>query len=69
MSEREDLLEQQAIELHLNEAMWKVKEQKGNALKPKGTCHNCEEKVELEGQIFCDTDCRDDYIKIMKARS
>lgn len=29
-------------------------------LSPTGYCHNCGEPV-LEGDFFCDSDCRDDY--------
>lgn len=30
-------------------------------LKPKGHCYNCNDKLSLTGQIFCDTACGEEY--------
>ncbi len=68
MSEKSDDLEYQAIELHFNEAMYKVKQAGKHDLKPNGTCHNCFENVE-QTQIFCDQDCAEDHQKRSFAKS
>ena len=68
MSEKTDELEYQAIQLHFNEAMHKAQQAGKQDLKPKGTCHNCEETVE-DGKLFCDQDCTEDYEKRKFARS
>jgi hypothetical protein len=39
---------------------------KGRALSPKGSCHFCEEKTTIKGQLFCDIDCSDDYEKLQR---
>jgi hypothetical protein len=30
-------------------------------LKPRGTCHNCDEPLEFSHNLFCDADCGSDY--------
>lgn len=30
-------------------------------LAPKGRCHNCDEKLSTAGQLFCDSECGEDY--------
>lgn len=65
MSEREDDLEQQTIELHFQQAMHQSKK-KVVTLQPTGECYNCDEKVEID-KLFCDADCRDDYEKRKRA--
>lgn len=30
-------------------------------LKPRGTCYNCMESLSIDRQIFCDSDCAEDY--------
>lgn len=67
MSEREDELEQQAIEINFQQAMNNVKKQ-NLRLQSNGFCHNCEENVDA-GQVFCDVDCREDYEKRKRAES
>lgn len=67
MSEREDELEQQTIELHFQEAMYKM-QKKNTTLQPNGFCYNCDENVEGT-RAFCDEDCRDDYTKRKHAES
>ena len=62
MSEKEDDLEQQTIELHFQQAMNNVKKM-NTRLEPTGDCYNCDE----EDQLFCDIDCRDDYEKRKRA--
>lgn len=37
---------------------------KARRLSPIGQCHNCRETLKEEGQLFCDTDCRDDYQRL-----
>lgn len=67
MSEREDDLEQQTIDLHFQEAMNNAKKMVGNKLQPKGECFNCEEELTNTEQLFCDADCREDYQKRKRA--
>lgn len=67
MSEREDDLEQQTIDLHFQEAMNNAKKQLGSKLQPNGECHNCLESLDDPTQLFCDADCREDYEKIQRA--
>lgn len=69
MSEREDDLEQQTIELQFQEALNNVRKQNQSSLRPKGECYNCEEAVPESTQLFCDVDCRDDYVKRQRAAS
>lgn len=69
MSEKSDELEYQAIELHFNEAMYKAKQAGAHDLKPKEACHNCDEQLESSTQLFCDSDCAEDYQKRKFARS
>lgn len=68
MSEKSDELEYQAIELHFNEAMHKAKQAGKHDLKPNGKCHNCGEDITMP-QLFCDSDCAEDYQKRKFARS
>lgn len=68
MSEREDDLEQQTIDLHFQEAMNNVKKM-GTRLNPKGECYNCEEPMENPNQLFCDCDCREDFEKRKRAEN
>jgi hypothetical protein len=37
----------------------------GNCLTPTGDCHFCGELVK---RLFCDTDCRDAYERVQRAR-
>lgn len=67
MSEREDDLEQQTIELHFQQAMHQTKK-KAVLLTPNGECYNCDESIDHD-QLFCDVDCRDDYEKRKRAES
>ena len=67
MSEREDDLEQQTIELHFQQAMNNVRKQNVR-VQPTGFCLNCDEKLQPE-QLFCDMDCREDYEKRIKAEA
>lgn len=68
MSEKSDNLEYLAIETHLNEAMYKATQAGKHDLKPNGVCHNCKEPVE-HPQLFCDSDCAEDYQKRQFSRS
>ena len=61
MSEREDDLEQQTIDLHFQEAMNNAKKLVGDKIQPKGECYNCEEPLDNPDQLFCDSDCRNDF--------
>ena len=45
----------------------KIARQQPTRLPSTGFCHWCEEKVK-KGQIFCNTDCRDDSEKYDKLR-
>ena len=67
MSEREDDLEQQTIDLHFQQPMHLTKK-KAVTLPPIGECYNCEEKIDHD-RLFCDADCRDDYEKRKRADS
>lgn len=67
MSEREDDLEQQTIDLHFQEAMNKAKKMVGNKLQPQGECFNCKEELTDPYQLFCDSDCQEDYQKRKRA--
>lgn len=67
MSEREDDLEQQTIELHFQQAMNNVKKQ-NKSLPYTGFCYNCDENVD-SNNFFCDADCRDDYEKRKRAEA
>lgn len=69
MSEKSDDLEYQTIQLHFDEAMYKAKQAGKHDLKPDGTCHNCNEAVPNDTQIFCDADCAEDFQKRSFARS
>lgn len=69
MSEKSDNLEYQAIEVHFNEAMYRAKQAGKHDLKPQGFCHNCKEKVSTDTQLFCDSDCAEDYQKRSFANS
>lgn len=40
---------------------------RGTQIKPKGFCYNCDEPLSPE-QLFCDSDCRDDYQHIQERR-
>lgn len=66
MSEKEDELEQQTIELHFQQAMNNVKKM-NTRLEPTGDCYNCDEPLEKVDQLFCDAYCRDDYEKRKRA--
>ena len=66
MSEKEDELEQQTIELHFQQAMNNVKKM-NTRLQPTGECYNCDEELDKEDQLFCDVDCREDYEKRKRA--
>lgn len=66
MSEKEDELEQQTIDLHFQQAMHNVKKS-AVRLHPKGECLQCEEPLSETGQLFCDCDCREDYEKRTRA--
>lgn len=57
MSEKEDELEQQTIDLHFQQAMHKVKKS-AVRLNPTGECLQCEEPLSETGQLFCDCYCR-----------
>lgn len=67
MSEREDDLEQQTIDLHFQQAMHQTKKM-AVTLQPTGECYNCDEPIDSD-KLFCDADCRDDYEKRKKAES
>ena len=67
MSEREDELEHQLMEIQLKEAMYKT-QKKAVTLTPVGVCYNCEETIATD-RTFCDSDCRDDYEKRKKAEA
>ena len=66
MSEREDELEQQTIELHFKQAMHNIKKEAFSGLAPDGCCHNCLEAIDSD-KLFCDSDCELDYRKRKKA--
>lgn len=68
MSEKEEDLEQQTIELHFQEAMHKAKKA-GTRLNPTGECYNCEEPLEEPDKLFCDCDCREDFEKRKRAEA
>ena len=34
---------------------------KNSRLVAKGACHNCDEPLPCPGQLFCDSDCSEDY--------
>ena len=67
MSEREDELEHQLMEIQLKEAMHKT-QKKTTALMPVGECYNCDEVIATD-KVFCDADCRDDYDKRKRAEA
>lgn len=69
MSEKTDELEYRAIQSHMDEAMYKAKQQANSGLRPKGVCHNCGETLTQNNQLFCDSDCREDYEKRRHANS
>lgn len=67
MSEREDELEQQTIDLHFQEARNNARKMLGTKLQPKNECYNCLEPLDNAEQLFCDSDCREDYEKRKRA--
>lgn len=34
---------------------------RNSVLKPNGSCHNCGEPLEYSHNLFCDSDCGNDY--------
>ncbi len=40
--------------------------QKEVTLRPRGSCHYCEEQTTLAAQLFCDIDCSNDYNKYVR---
>lgn len=60
MADDADLSEQET-EFLLDVARRAAALKAAKRLPPKGSCYNCEEPLEKEGQLFCDADCEQDY--------
>ncbi len=62
MDESNFELAQRLSEMQIEIAMEEAR--KSKALQPNGRCYNCGEKLpKFSGMRWCDSDCRDDYLK------
>lgn len=41
---------------------------KGREIRPIGVCHNCQDPLDMEGQLFCDEYCAEDYEYVQRRR-